>query len=190
MVNRFRHMSIRTRLAFGVLIPLGLATLSLGLAWVPILTGAAHLQATALLSGALMFMAIGTGLAMLERNAQALTRPLEEACAAANALLQGQHDRHIRITRLDETGDVLVALHELGNYLAVMLLEEDRDENQCRPPSRPVAVAAPRATLERIVEQLREGEEDYAPPASASTSDQTAPARTLQRPRLVSSSQA
>jgi hypothetical protein len=177
-------MSIRTRLAFGVLVPLGLAVTSLGLAWVPIVTGSTHLQATALLSGALMFMAIGTGLAMLERNAQALTLPLEEACAAANALLQGQNDRRIRITRMDETGDVLVALHELGNYLAVMLPEEDENEIPYHQPGRPVVAAAPRVTLERIVEQLREGEQEYTPEASAPA------ARTVQRPRLVSSNQA
>lgn len=185
-------MSIRTRLAFGVLVPLGLAVVSLGLAWVPMLTGSPSLQTTALLSGALMFIAIGTGLVMLERNAQALTLPLEEACAAANALLQGQHDRRIRITRMDETGEVLVALHELGNYLAVMLPEEDEVSS-----GKPVVVAAPRATLERIVEQLREGEEEYntsgapgTPGASAPADGQKAPARTVQHPRLVSSNQA
>ena len=68
MVDRFRHMSIRTRLALGTLVPLVFAAAGMGMAWVPALTGASGTGRFALLSVALLFVAIGTGLVLVQVN--------------------------------------------------------------------------------------------------------------------------
>ena len=180
MTDRFRHMSIQTRLALGVLVPLGLATAALGVATAP------DAGSPTLLSGALMLASIGTGLAMLQVNARALCQPLEEARLATKALARGDYRRRISIERMDETGRLLADIDELGNYLAVMLPDEMPDlpvraAGRTRPmsasPASPVA-------LERIVEQLREGEEDRDDGYDATT-PASRPATNARQPRLI-----
>lgn len=184
MTDRFRHMhrhmSIRTRMALGVLVPLGMATAAVGVAVAP---GATN---PTLLSGALMLASIGTGLAMLQVNARALGRPLEEARLATKALARGDYRRRISIERMDETGRLLADIDDLGNYLAVMLPDEMPDlpvraSARVRPMS---ATPASPVALDRIVEQLREGGEDKDDgyDTTASVSRPTTDAR---QPRLM-----
>lgn len=164
MVDRFRHMSIRTRLALGTLVPLVFAAAGMGMAWVSALTGASGTGRFALLSVALLFVAIGTGLVLVQVNTEAVQRPLEDASAMAKALVQGQYGVHVRVNRLDETGQLLVALEQLGDYLAVVLPEPD-DEASGRSLHRgPIP-----GSLEQIAEQLR-GSDDLSAEA-----DRTAP---------------
>lgn len=176
MADHFRHMSIWTRLALGTLVPLGIATAAVGVALAP---GA---DSPALLSGALMLGSIGTGLAMLQVNARALRRPLEEARRATKALARGDYRHRIRIERMDETGRLLVDLDELGNYLAVMLPEEPAAP-PVRASTRPVS-ASPVA-LERIVEQLREGEEDTDDDDHTVAESTRRPVAVTRSPRLI-----
>lgn len=180
MTDRFRHMSIQTRLALGVLVPLGLATVAVGVATAP------DAGSPALLSGALMLASIGTGLAMLQVNARALRQPLEEARLATKALARGDYRHRIRIQRMDETGRLLADLDELGNYLAVMLPDEMPDlpvKTAARTRSMSASPASP-VTLDRIVEQLREGEEDRDDGYDA-TIPASRPATNARQPRLI-----
>ena len=187
--RHFRHMSIRTRLALGVLVPLGMATSAVGVAV------GADAGNPALLSGALMLASIGTGLAMLQVNARALCQPLDEARLATRALARGDYARRTRITRMDETGQLLAELDELGNYLAVMLPEETGTGPETKPPSfgtphraRPVP-ASPMA-LERIVERLREGDDfgsvDHGQDHDRPAPSVSRPAASTSQPHLAS----
>ncbi|MEN9483896.1 hypothetical protein [Sphaerotilus montanus] len=161
MADRFRHMSIRTRLVLGTMVPLGFAAAGMGMAWVPAITGSASAGRFALLSVALLFVAIGTGLVLLQVNTQAVQRPLEDASAMTKALMQGQYGVHVRVNRLDETGQLLVALEQLGDYLAVMLPEPDDEASGRSRHTGPTTGA-----LERIAEQLRGDEDRSAAPTA------------------------
>lgn len=161
MADRFRHMSIRTRLVLGTMVPLGFAAAGMGMAWVPAITGSASAGRFALLSVALLFVAIGTGLVLLQVNTQAVQRPLEDASAMTKALMQGQYGVHVRVNRLDETGQLLVALEQLGDYLAVMLPEPDDEASGRSRHTGPTTGA-----LERIAEQLRGDEDRSATPTA------------------------
>lgn len=152
MEHHFRPMSIRARLAVGTLLPLALAAGALMLAWAAIGEGTEASQRLALLSGALMCLAIGSGLVLHHVNARDALRPLDDAHRMTRALVRGQYRQRVRIARLDEAGRLLVALEELGDYLAVVLPEEP-SRNTC--PPRP-AHTAPGGSLERIAEQLRQ----------------------------------
>ena len=161
MADRFRHMSIRTRLVLGTMVPLGFAAAGMGMAWVPAITGSASAGRFALLSVALLFVAIGTGLVLLQVNTQAVQRPLEDASAMTKALMQGQYGVHVRVNRLDETGQLLVALEQLGDYLAAMLPEPDDEASGRSRHTGPTTGA-----LERIAEQLRGDEDRSATPTA------------------------
>jgi methyl-accepting chemotaxis protein len=154
-------MSIRTRLVLGTMVPLGFAAAGMGMAWVPAITGSASAGRFALLSVALLFVAIGTGLVLLQVNTQAVQRPLEDASAMTKALMQGQYGVHVRVNRLDETGQLLVALEQLGDYLAVMLPEPDDEASGRSRHTGPTTGA-----LERIAEQLRGDEDRSATPTA------------------------
>ena len=178
MADRFRHMSIQTRLVLGTMVPLGFAAAGMGMAWVPAITGSASAGRFALLSVALLFVAIGTGLVLLQVNTQAVQRPLEDASAMTKALMQGQYGVHVRVNRLDETGQLLVALEQLGDYLAVMLPEPDDEASGRSRHTGPTTGA-----LERIAEQLRGDEDRSATPTAvlpkASPTPSPAPLRLL-----------
>lgn len=161
MADRFRHMSIQTRLVLGTMVPLGFAAAGMGMAWVPAITGSASAGRFELLSVALLFVAIGTGLVLLQVNTQAVQRPLEDASAMTKALMQGQYGVHVRVNRLDETGQLLVALEQLGDYLAVMLPEPDDEASGRSRHTGPTTGA-----LERIAEQLRGDEDRSAAPTA------------------------
>ena len=161
MADRFRHMSIQTRLVLGTMVPLGFAAAGMGMAWVPAITGSASAGRFALLSVALLFVAIGTGLVLLQVNTQAVQRPLEDASAMTKALMQGQYGVHVRVNRLDETGQLLVALEQLGDYLAAMLPEPDDEASGRSRHTGPTTGA-----LERIAEQLRGDEDRSAAPTA------------------------
>lgn len=158
MEHHFRQMSIRARLAFGTLLPLALAAGALALAWVAIAGGPAANKSFSLLSGALMCMAIGSGLVLHHINARDVLQPLESAHRLTRALVRGQYGQRVHIDRLDEAGRLLVALEELGDYLAVVLPEEPRSTTRPSQPSH----NAPRDSLERIAEQLRLSGEAFA----------------------------
>lgn len=160
MEHHFRQMSIRARLAFGTLLPLALAAGALMLAWTGIGAGPVASQSFALLSGALMCLAIGSGLVLHHINARSVLQPLDNARRLTQALVRGQYDERVRIGRLDEAGRLLVALEELGDYLAVVLPEEpSRNPSTSRP-----AHTVPGGALERIAEQLRQsGDTLHAP---------------------------
>lgn len=162
MERHFRHMSIRARLAFGSLLPLALATVALVLAWVsasdpPAAGKAPDLE---LLSGAMLFVAIGSALVLQHINACTMLHPLESARRVTQALVQGHYGERVHIERLDEAGRLLVALEELGDYLAVMLPEEDTLHGT-HPPLQPYR-SVPTGSLEQIAERLRQGGEAIA----------------------------
>ena len=158
MEHHFRQMSIRARLAFGTLLPLVLAAGALALAWVAIAGGPAASKSFFLLSGALMCLAIGSGLVLHHINARDVLQPLENAHRLTRALVRGQYGQRVRIDRLDEAGRLLVALEELGDYLAVVLPEEPTHTTSTALPSHKV----PRDSLERIAERLRQSGEAVA----------------------------
>ncbi|MDZ7858291.1 HAMP domain-containing protein [Sphaerotilus sp.] len=172
MEHHFRQMSIRARLAFGTMLPLALATGALMLAWAAIGEGPAASKSFALLSGALMCLAIGSGCVLHHINARSVLRPLDKARQLTQALVRGQYGERVRIDRLDEAGRLLVALEELGDYLAVVLPEESTRSASPSQPSRNV----PRDSLERIAEQLRQSGEAFAAHAELQTTG-SAPAQ-------------
>ncbi len=180
MVHHFQHLSIRARLAFGTLVPLGLAAASQVLAWSSIAEGSAPAIGMALLSGALLFAAISSGLVLLQINARTIVRPLESAQRVTQALVLGNYGVRVRVDRLDEVGRLLVALEALGDYLAVVLPEEKDDT----PRSQRLSV--PTGSLERIAERLHQGGETPILSTSAPV-DRPAPvpARSTARLRLV-----
>lgn len=92
------------------------------------------------LSAFLLLCGLGVGLAMLKLNVRSVRHPLNEARLAIEALSRGDYQRRVHIERLDETGDVLVALDDLSNYLAVMLPDDEM---------------AMEASFDHIVDQLR-----------------------------------
>jgi hypothetical protein len=166
MVDRFRHMSIRTRLALGAMVPLGFAAAGMGMAWVPAITASAGAGRFALLSVALLFVAIGTGLVLLQINTQAVQRPLEDASQMMAALMQGQYGRHVRVRRMDETGRLLVALEQFGDYLAVMLPEADHPgRGKPQPPGTYTSTLA--HSLAQIAEQLHQEDDVFDAPVKA-----------------------
>lgn len=166
MEHHFRQMSIRARLAFGTLLPLALAAGALLLAWAAIGADPVASQSFALLSGALMCLAIGSGLVLHHINARSVLQPLDNARRLTQALVRGQYDERVRIDRLDEAGRLLVALEELGDYLAVVLPEEPRSKTRPSQPSH----KAPRDSLERIAEQLRQSGDAFATQADLQVS--------------------
>lgn len=172
MEQHFRQMSIRARLAFGSLLPLALAAGALMLAWAAIGEGPVAGKSFALLSGALMCLAIGSGLVLHHINARNVLQPLENARRLTQALVRGQYGQRVRIERLDEAGRLLVALEELGDYLAVVLPEEPRSNTRPSQPSH----NAPRDSLERIAERLRQSGEAFAAHADVQTTG-SAPAQ-------------
>jgi hypothetical protein len=163
MEQQFREMSLRGKLAFGVLLPLTLATGALAFAWAAIGEGPVAGQGFALLSGVLMCLAIGSGLVLHHINARFLLQPLEDGRRLARAMVQGQYGETVRIHRLDEAGRMLVALEELGDYLA-MVLPEEAPRGQA---SRRSTQVAPQDTLERIAKHLRQSGEAFAPQPEA-----------------------
>ncbi|WP_338413205.1 hypothetical protein [uncultured Sphaerotilus sp.] len=179
-VDRFRHISLRTRLALGTLLPLGLATAGVAVAWVPAAASAAHAtHFTLLLSAALLGLAIGTGLLLLQTNIRSLERPLEDASRLTRALMHGQYGVRVRVHRLDETGQLLVALGQLADYLAVVL-PEPGDE----VPGGTQHTITTADSLERIAAQLREHEDVFATPTEA-TPSKDSPALAPAHLRLV-----
>lgn len=92
------------------------------------------------LSAFLLLCAFGTGLVMLRTSVRSVRSPLNEARLAIEALSSGDYQRRVHIERLDEAGDVLVALDDLSNYLAVMLPDDEM---------------AMDASFDHIVDQLR-----------------------------------
>jgi methyl-accepting chemotaxis protein I, serine sensor receptor len=181
--HHFRHMSIRARLAFGGLLPLALATTALVLSWAAIDEGPAAGKGLALLSGAMLLVAIGSALVLQHINACTLLHPLESARRLTQALVQGHYGERIRVDRLDEAGRLLVALEELGDYLAVMLPEENAHGDTLRhQPWQSV----PAGSLERIAERLRQGGEAIAGNTEGSmTRPEAEPARSTATLRLV-----
>jgi HAMP domain-containing protein len=179
VVHHFQHLSVRSRLAFGTLVPLGLAAASQVLAWSSVHETAAPGNGLALLSGALLFAAISSGLMLLQINIRTVVRPLERAHLATQALVQGNYGVRVRVDRLDEVGRLLVALEELGDYLAVVLPE---DEDTAPRGGRLQSV--PTDSLERIAAQLCEGGEAFSAGADALV-NQPSPARSTARLRLV-----
>jgi hypothetical protein len=151
-MHHHRQPTLATRLALGVLIPLGLAACAVwmaGDAALPAESISANLlqnhpaaAATwrAMLSGGLLLAALGTALALLHSNIRSILEPLEEARAALEALSRGDYDRQVRIRRIDEIGDVLIAIDDLSQYLAVMLPEEDDVSPE---PASPTPVPRP-----------------------------------------------
>lgn len=160
-LRSIRHHSIRTRLVLGTLLPMGLAGIALGLSWLPHPGGG---PARALLSAALMLAAVGCALALAHQNARALTQPLHDARDIALGLALGQYDRRVRVERLDETGELLVALASLGDYLAVVLPEEPGDAPRSRSQHRLAVDVNP---LERIAQELRTADAGSAPDEDA-----------------------
>ena len=187
MEHHFRQMSLRARLAFGVLLPLALATASLVLAWAAIGQGSAAGKGLALLSGALMCLAIGGGLVLHHINARSVLQPLEDGRRLARALVRGHYGETVHIHRLDEAGRLLVALEALGDYLAVVLPEEPARDHQSHRPPR----AVPRDPLERIAQQLRQSGEsvtrpsDHLPPQPQTAVNGSAQPRASTHLRLV-----
>jgi HAMP domain-containing protein len=183
MESHFRHLSIRSRLLFGSLFPMALATLALALAWAAIDEGPALGNGLAMLSGAMLLLAIGSALVLQHINAVAVLHPLENARRLTRALVQGRYDERVRVDRLDETGRLLVALEELGDYLAVMLPDEDAEP---APPRRHAWRAVPTGSLERIADRLRLGDEAIPDSADAPVVPPAAtPARNAAHLRLV-----
>ncbi len=183
MERHFRHMSVRARLAFGSLFPLALATGALVLAWAAVSEGPAGGKSLVLLSGAMLFLAIGSALVLQHINACSVLHPLESARRLTQALVRGQYGERVRIDRLDETGRLLVALEELGDYLAIMLPEADTDQaSPHRQPRRTV----PAGSLEQIADQLRQSGQVITDRTEAPGIRPAAqPARTTAHLRLV-----
>lgn len=182
MERYFRHMSIRARLAFGSLLPLALATGALVLAWAADGESPDAGKGLELLSGAMLFVAIGSALVLQHINACTLLHPLESARRVTQALVQGHYGERVRIKRLDEAGRLLVALEELGDYLAVVLpeAEEDTPQRKQRPP-------VPKDALEQIAERLYPGGGAITPPTGTPARRPAAPepAQSTARLRLV-----
>lgn len=190
-----RHLPIATRLALGVLIPLGLAACAVWAAGDPAQfdhgqsIGTARTPWNALLSGGLLLAALGVALAMLHRNIRSILEPLEEARSALEALARGDYDRPVRIRRIDETSDMLIAIDDLSQYLAVML---PADEGEPEPPAVAPVTASPRPLVtvrtvpdfDRIVEQMLDDDETpfvIDGGTSATTRTEAGPTRALER---------
>ena len=194
MVDRLRHASLRTRLALGTLMPLGLTTVAFGTVWLPAVTGSVHAGRFALLSAALLMAAVGVAMVMLQMNTRAVLRPLEDAHRMTKALGRGQYSVRVRVERLDEAGRLLVALEQLGDYLAVVLPEEDavataKTVVRSTQPSTSTSTSTSGDSLERIAERLRGGGEaqdsGLGPHAAADLPQAHTAARATARLRLV-----
>lgn len=192
-----RHLPITTRLALGVLIPLGLAACAVWAAGDPSqldpargqTVGPAPTPWNAMLSGGLLLAALGVALAMLHRNIRAILEPLEEARSALEALARGDYDRPVRIRRIDETSDVLIAIDDLSQYLAVMLpADDDEPETPAvvpvTAPPRPLVTVRTVPDFDRIVEQMLDDDETpfiIDGGTSAATRIEASPTRALER---------
>ncbi|MFM2052191.1 MAG: hypothetical protein RL456_228 [Pseudomonadota bacterium] len=163
-----RHASIGTRLARSMTVPGALAGLSMVTAGVADGAGPAMLGAAGL-----MLAAFGATAVVLHQHVREVLRPLAQARAAVEALSRGDYRHRVRVERLDEAGQVLVALDDLSNYLAVMLPEEE--------DTPPAPGPRPDPTFDHIVERLWEGD---APPDEPAASARPAPAQAA-RPASV-----
>jgi len=103
---------------------------------------------SSLLVGALLLMALGCAMVLVHRHAQALTHPLQQAALALEALQRGDYDHPVPVRCLDQTGEVLVRIRALGDYLAVMLPAEDADLDD-EPMATGASVSRPPLTLTR-----------------------------------------
>lgn len=115
-------LSIRTRLLLCALLPLGLATLAL------LVSHQWPGPAGSPLAGALLLGALGVALALVQSHGRALTEPLLLAQQALDALQRGDYEHPVPVPCLDESGEVLRRIRELGDYLTVVLPSEDDDE--------------------------------------------------------------
>ena len=120
--SRRTVLSIRTRLLLCALLPLGLATLAL------LVSHQWPGPAGSPLAGALLLGALGLALALVQSHGRALTEPLLQAQQALDALQRGDYDHPGPVLRLDESGEVLRRIRELGDYLTVVLPSENDDE--------------------------------------------------------------
>ncbi|MEX8521062.1 MAG: HAMP domain-containing protein [Leptothrix sp. (in: b-proteobacteria)] len=64
-------------------------------------------------------------------------RPLAEAMAAVQALSAGDLEHRIKVERLDEMGQLLVAIDAMSNWLAVMLNHDEPPDGQPTGPDCP-----------------------------------------------------
>ncbi|MFM2342651.1 MAG: hypothetical protein RLZZ592_2304 [Pseudomonadota bacterium] len=80
-----------------------------------------------LLVGALLLLGLGCAMVLVHRHTQALMQPLQQATLALEALQRGDYDHPVPVRCLDQTGEVLMRIRALGDYLAVMLPAEDMD---------------------------------------------------------------
>ncbi|NRT58285.1 HAMP domain-containing protein [Sphaerotilus uruguayifluvii] len=167
MTSRSRHRSsptIRTRLLLCALLPLGLATAA-------VLVAQGHFgNSDTPLAGALLLGALGCAMALVHLHAREISRPLRQAEKALEALQRGDYDHRVPVTRLDESGRVLLRIRELGDYLAVVLPTEEDDGPDERPSPAPRQARGGGAPAARAGRAAQAREAVSSLPASAGQS--------------------
>ena len=90
-----------------------------------------------LLAGLLGLSALLSGALAMRSINRSVQIPLAQALGAVQALNRGDTEHRARIERLDEFGHLLIAIDQLGNWLAPLLNEEEPSPARwprCLPP--------------------------------------------------------
>lgn len=130
----------------------------------------------------LVSLALLTALRLHLINLRAICEPLERATRSVQSLAWGSPPPPLRLPYLNETAELLVATHELGDYLAVM-----------RPGDGSASRQELGASLDEVVARLRQACDQIdqlnripaAATGAASTDDDTLEALRLQVARLI-----
>lgn len=125
MHQTLRNMSITNRLWLGFGSVLLLTTGSGAALWQAPSVGLAGTSTLHLIVAALGLSAVLISIGMVHWISRTVQEPLAQATAAIHFMAQGDANFRVKVERLDEVGKLLVALDDLGNYLAVMLGEDD-----------------------------------------------------------------
>ncbi|MFM2346599.1 MAG: hypothetical protein RL654_1352 [Pseudomonadota bacterium] len=125
------------------LLPLGLGTLAL------LVSHQVAGQSGGLLTGALLLSALGLAMVLVQMHGRLLAEPLLQAQQALEALQRGDYDHPIPVPRLDESGEVLRRIRELGDYLVVVLPSDaDIDEDKALGTTEPVPQRRPAGSVQ------------------------------------------
>lgn len=154
MKHSKRYRSIKALMAKAVLVPLVLSTVAVVLAW-------EHQNQSlygAWIVGLFSALALFAAFRLYLINLKAVLEPIEQATQTVKSLAWGHNLSALKFPHVNETSELLVAIQELGDYLMVMLAQDDELDSAATPPAarrRQEATPQPDASLDELLSNLR-----------------------------------
>jgi hypothetical protein len=172
MKHSKRYRSVQTLMAEATLVPLGLSMVATALAW----TRTSQSSYDGWVVAALLALALLSAVKLYMRNLRATLDPIEQATRCVKSLAWGRSLPALKFPHVNETSELLVAIQELGDYLVVMLPQDDDDEASSpragTPKSQDQGLEELLINLRQTCDQLSQWSDAPAPVAA----EQEAPA--------------